>query len=61
MRDRRSFVSQLTLALAAYSVRDAMAAQPFWNRKDPDSWTSDEMLQLATRSPWATKARVLPR
>jgi hypothetical protein len=37
------------------------AAQPFWNRKDPDAWTTDEVLQLTTRSPWAVSARVLPK
>jgi hypothetical protein len=25
----------------------------FWNRKDPTAWSSDEIQQLTTRSPWA--------
>jgi hypothetical protein len=37
------------------------AAQPFWNRKDPDAWSPDEVLQLTSRSPWAVSARVLPK
>ena len=41
--------------------RSVPAASGFWNKKDPDSWTSDEILQLTTRSPWATNARVLPK
>ena len=41
--------------------RVLLAAQGFWNRKDPDSWTADEILQLASRSPWAVQARLLPR
>jgi hypothetical protein len=36
------------------------AAQGFWNRKDINDWTGDEILQLTTRSPWAVQARVLP-
>jgi hypothetical protein len=40
---------------------ELLAASGFWNKKDPAAWTSDEILQLATRSPWATKARVLPK
>jgi hypothetical protein len=29
------------------------AAPPFWNRKQPSEWSSDEITQLLTRSPWA--------
>jgi hypothetical protein len=36
-------------------------ASEFWNKKDPSAWTSDEVLQLATRSPWAKTGRVLPK
>jgi hypothetical protein len=37
------------------------AASDFWNRKEPATWSSDEVLELATRSPWATRGRVLPK
>ena len=37
-----------------------MSAAEFWNKKNPSAWTSDEILQLATKSPWAKTARVLP-
>jgi len=40
---------------------DLWGASDFWNKKSPSAWTSDEILQLATRSPWARTARVLPR
>jgi hypothetical protein len=40
---------------------DLFAASEFWNKKDPSAWTTDEILQLATRSPWAKDARVLPK
>lgn len=52
---RRTFLAGCTLA------RTVFAAQPFWNKKDPAAWTSDEILQLFTHSPWAVDARVLPR
>ena len=29
------------------------AASDFWNTKDPDSWTSDEIARLLKKSPWA--------
>ncbi|HWF11664.1 MAG TPA: hypothetical protein VG297_24520 [Bryobacteraceae bacterium] len=48
-------------ALFAGAGGHLLAASGFWNKKDPAEWTSDEILQLATRSPWATKARVLPK
>src|ERR1700721_92528 len=37
------------------------AASDFWNKKNPPTWTSDEVLRLATNSPWARTARVLPK
>ena len=53
--DRRAFLG----ALGCSQI--ASGAQPFWNRKDSDSWTTDEILQLTTRSPWAVPARLLPK
>jgi hypothetical protein len=35
-------------------------ASQFWNKKEPSAWTTDEVLKLATKSPWAIVARVLP-
>jgi hypothetical protein len=52
---RRGFLAVLAAG------RVLSAAQGFWNKKDPGAWTSDEVLQLATRSPWAVTARVLPK
>jgi hypothetical protein len=53
---RRRFGFQLSLFAAA----DLFGASDFWNKKNPDAWTSDEILQLAKNSPWAKTARVLP-
>jgi hypothetical protein len=44
-----------------FAPADLFAASEFWNKKDPSAWTSDEVLQLATRSPWARTGRVLPK
>ena len=44
------------LAVAA----DLLGAD-FWNKKNLSAWTTAEIVQLATRSPWAKDARVLPR
>ena len=33
-------------------------AQDFWNRKKHDEWSSQEIRQLTTRSPWAKDVRV---
>src|SRR5436305_12205537 len=52
------------VARAGFCVATAgelFGASDFWNKKDPSAWSSDEVLQLATRSPWATNARVLPK
>jgi hypothetical protein len=35
----------------------AFAASDFWNKKDSSAWSSEEMEQLKTRSPWARKIR----
>lgn len=58
---RRDLLPRLARAgFALYSVAE-LAASGFWNKKSPSAWTTDEVLQLATRSPWARTARVLPK
>ena len=34
------------------------AGQPFWNRKAPQDWSSDEIIQLLSRSPWARETNL---
>lgn len=43
------------------AVRAVFGASDFWNRKAAATWTPEEVLELATKSPWATRARVLPK
>ena len=59
---RRRWVCAATRAgFGLFAAADMWAASEFWNKKDPSAWTSDEVLQLATRSPWAKTGRVLPK
>jgi hypothetical protein len=39
--------------LAPWSVIRSFAASDFWNTKDRDSWTPDEIAKLLKKSPWA--------
>jgi hypothetical protein len=59
---RRKFVGTAPgVGFSLWATADLLAASDFWNRKNPSAWTTDEILQLATKSPWAKAARVLPR
>lgn len=60
MRSRRGFVAALGAGFCISTAGELFGAD-FWNKKDPSAWTSDEIIQLATKSPWARIARVLPR
>jgi hypothetical protein len=58
---RREWVAATGAGFALFAAADLFGASEFWNKKDPSAWTSDEVLQLATRSPWAKTGRVLPK
>jgi len=61
-RTRREFCcAALWAGLWLGVVEDCSAASDFWNRKEPAAWSTDEIIRLATKSPWARNARVLPR
>ena len=49
---RRSWMQLAGAGLAPWSVIRGFAAD-FWNSKDPDSWTADEIVKLLKKSPWA--------
>jgi hypothetical protein len=57
---RRRWGSQVSAGLALFAAADLFGASDFWNKKSPSAWTTEEILQLAKRSPWAKTARVLP-
>lgn len=50
---RRSLFQLAGLAIAPWSVIRALAAADFWNTKDPDAWTADDIAKLMKKSPWA--------
>jgi hypothetical protein len=56
---RRRWVRAAT-GVGLFAAADLFGASDFWNKKNPSAWTTDEILQLATKSPWARTARVLP-
>ncbi len=44
----------MSLAIGAFAGRRLLARDSeFWEKKAPDQWTSDEIDQMLTRSPWA--------
>ena len=55
---RRAF---LGAGLLLCDLGRLLMASDFWNKKDSSAWSTDEIMQLATKSPWARNARVLPR
>jgi hypothetical protein len=57
---RRAWVCTVAAGSLSLVGTDLFGASEFWNKRDPSTWTSDEVLLLATRSPWAKSARLLP-
>lgn len=56
---RRCFVSACVGAGASlYIASSAFAGGEFWNRKAASSWSTDEIVELTTNSPWAKDVRV---
>jgi len=54
---RREAMGRLLLGTLC-AVPDVFGASEFWDTKEPSAWSSDELLQLTTRSPWAKEARI---
>jgi hypothetical protein len=62
MADRRRTRREIIAAgLCFCAAERLLQASDFWNKKDSSAWSTDEIMQLATKSPWARDARVLPR
>jgi hypothetical protein len=56
---RREAVALLTgTGLFFCTRRFAFGASPFWNKKNKNEWSSDEIRSLTTKSPWAKEARI---
>lgn len=58
---RRDFIQVASGAAFWLCAAGNLPGSEFWNKKDPSAWTADEILTLATSSPWARTARVLPK
>ncbi len=58
---RRGFLLAASGSLSLASAWRLAAGSAFWKNEEPSSWTTDQVLELVTNSPWATKARVLPK
>jgi hypothetical protein len=50
---RRGLFAAIAGAAAAGSAPRLFAASDFWNKKDPQDWTRDEIDRLTSNSPWA--------
>jgi hypothetical protein len=56
---RRQWLATSAGAISFFWLtRPVWAASDFWNKKDASAWSSEELLELTTRSPWAQTARV---
>jgi hypothetical protein len=54
---RRHFLGGAA-ATALLGGTPSLFAADFWNKKSRDQWSSEEIRQIATRSPWAKESRV---
>jgi hypothetical protein len=50
---RRHLIQLAGVAITPWRIVPAFAASDFWNTKDPDAWTPDEIAKLLKKSPWA--------
>jgi len=54
MKTRRTFLSAMAaVATADYLAPMLLAATGFWNKKPSTDWSTDEIMQITSRSPWA--------
>ena len=54
---RRDLIGR-SLGVALCLSSKAWGSGEFWNRKAPAAWTTEEVLELTTNSPWAKEIRV---
>jgi hypothetical protein len=50
---RRNIIHLAGVAITPWTAIRLIAATDFWNTKDPDAWTPDEIARLLKKSPWA--------
>ena len=50
---RRSLIALASAGLATWTRVYGFGGKEFWDAKDPDAWTSDDIAKLLSKSPWA--------
>jgi hypothetical protein len=53
---RRFLIGALGSGLTLMHASRVFAGTPFWNAKDPSTWTEEEIVMLTSKSPWAREA-----
>jgi len=53
MLRRRDWLAIAAGTLACWTPAYGFAGQNFWDKKDPDQWSADEIRKLLNKSPWA--------
>jgi hypothetical protein len=54
---RRDLIGR-SIGIALCLTSKAWGGGEFWNKKEPASWTTDEIHELTTNSPWAREIRI---
>jgi hypothetical protein len=50
---RRNWIALASAGVASWSGTFGFASKEFWDTKDPDEWSADEIAKLLMKSPWA--------
>jgi hypothetical protein len=58
MTRRSALLAGLGFPLGAITFPSGAFAKDFWNERKPEDWTSSEVKELLTKSPWAKDASV---
>jgi hypothetical protein len=53
---RRFLIGALGSGVTILDAPRVFAATPFWNAKDPSTWTEEEIVILTSKSPWVREA-----
>jgi hypothetical protein len=59
MTRRSALLGGLGIPLGALAFPSAAFAKEFWNERKPEEWTSSEVKELLTKSPWAKDASIV--
>jgi len=57
-RTRRFWITMAGAATLGILLESRAVGAEFWDKKEPSDWTSEEIVWLTTKSPWARDTRV---